>query len=304
MSPIDLADIDPLKWAEVRRRAAAVTGYLALDNPGAADRERFAAMLDLGAHQFANLVKAWLEHKDAVALAPGMRRARLSKSRRAGIDPRSREIARAVIAELGTSASLDGMLAEVVRRCAADGVPPPSRSSLWLLAAEARGRDGSADPHSILVVRAHLRLPVDLGRGATFPEIVVAAEAPTGRIVDIVMVRPTGDFDARRIVEAIRHQNPSGTLPVVASEEEAKAIARYLPTDATLKDMPVGDATRELSNAVGKRIGMLEIAFRPPSVRPATVMRSGLDRPPGADDADLVLLLARERHNAGLALAA
>lgn len=303
MDGLDLSEVDPLKWVEVRRRAAAVNEYLGLANPTAADRERYAAMLDLGAHQFSNLVKTWLAHRDAVALAPGMRRARRSRSRRDGVDPRARVIARTVIADLGAATSLPVLIGEIARRCAADKIQPPSRGTVWLLAVEARGKGGAA-PEAIVVARAHLRLPVDTGRGIVFPEVVVAAEVPTGRIVDIVMLRPLGDFDARRVAEAITTAGSASDLTIIARRGDVSALTRYLGPRQRFRIVSDGEAARTLSQALGKRIGLVEIAFRPPSVRPATVMSSGRDRPPSVKDAELVLLIARDRHNAELDLAA
>ncbi|UZK68777.1 hypothetical protein OKW76_12105 [Sphingomonas sp. S1-29] len=301
---LDLTEIDPLKWAEVRRRAKAVRDYLALENQTAAERERFAAMLDLGPLQFSNLVKAWLVHRDATALAPGMRRANPSRSRREGVDPRAREIAREVIVELGATAPLSDLVAKTEDRCERSGVQAPSRSTIWLLAVETRGIDGSAEPDGIVVARVYLRLPVDMGRGIAFPEVIVAAETPTGRIIELLMTRPAGDFDARRIAEAIEHERPFGALPIMAGESDAKALTRYLPPDRTVCRVSTNEAARALSNALGKRIGLLVVSYRPPTVRPTTVMRSGLDRPPNLQDAELVLRMARDRHNAELQMAA
>jgi hypothetical protein len=300
---LDLTNIDPLKWAEVRRRAKSVRDYLALENPTAADRERFAAMLDLGALQFSNLVKAWDVHKDAMALAPGMRRAPISRSRRDGVDPRARDIARQVIGDIGATTPLSALSDEIDKRCGKAGVKPPSRGTIWLLAVEARGLDGSGEPDGIVVARVHLRLPVDIGRGVIFPEVIVAAETPTGRIIDLAMTRPAGDFDARRVAEAIERECPLAALPITASDADAKMLARYLPPDMPITIVSMTEAARALSNSVGKRIGLLVVSYRPPTIRPTTVMRSGLDRPLAVADAELVLSMARNRHNAELASA-
>lgn len=303
MEDLDLSEIEPLKWAEVRRRAAAVREYLALENPSAADRERFAATLDLGALQFSNLVRAWSAHQDATALAPGMHRARPSRSRKDGVDPVAREIARAAITELGPKASLSELTERIESRCRTANVLPPSRGTVWLLSVEARGRDGGSVPQGVVVARAHLRLPVKMGSKVVFPEVVIAAETPTGRVLDIVLVRPVGDFDARRVAEAItRHAVPH--LPILAADENSDALGRYLPPSVSIKVITALDAKRELSMALGKRIGLVPITFRPPSVRPSTVMKSGRDRAPNVEDAELALHIARHRHNAELEMAA
>lgn len=301
---LDLTNIDPLKWAEVRRRAKSVWDYLALENPSAADRERFAAMLDLCALQVSNLVKAWDAHREAIALAPEMRRAPISRSRRDGVDPRARAITRQVIGDIGATTPLSALSDEIGKRCGEVGVKPPSRGTIWLLAVEARGLDGGGEPDGLVVARVHLRLPVDIGRGVIFPEVIVAAETPTGRIIDLTMTRPAGDFDARRVAEAIERERPLSALPVTASDEDAKNLTRYLPPDRAITSVSMTQALRGLSNSVGKSIALFVVSYRPPTIRPPTVMRSGLDRPPTVADAQLAHLMARERHNGELRMAA
>ena len=301
---LDLTDIDPLKWAEVRRRSRVVNEYLKHEKRTAADRQRFAAMLDLGSAQFMNLVKAWQAQRDATSLAPGMRRAKISRSRREGVDPSAREIAREVISDLGPAGALRELVAETNRRCVAVGLKPPSRGTTWLLSQEAKGRGVDGEPESVVVARAYLRLPVNTGRSTTFPEVIVAAEMHTGRIIELAMTRPGGDFDARRVAGAIERRAPVDPLPIIGIEADAKALMRYLPSEVPVRCVSPARATRALSDTLGTHVGLLVLSFRSPTIPPATMMRSGLDRAPNLDDAELALHIARERHNAALAVVA
>ncbi len=81
-------------------------------------------------------------------------------------------------------------------------------------------------------------------------------------------------------------------------------LARYVPPDMAITNVSMTEAARALSISVGKRIGLLVVSYRPPTIRPTTVMRSGLDRPPTVADTQLALLMAQERHNGELRMAA
>jgi hypothetical protein len=81
-------------------------------------------------------------------------------------------------------------------------------------------------------------------------------------------------------------------------------LARYVPPDMAITNVSMTEAARAISNSVGKRIGLLVVSYRPPTIRLTTVTRSGLDRPPTVTDPKLALLIARERHNGELRMAA
>lgn len=297
MDDLDLSDVDPLKWAEVRRRAEAVKRYLLLQNPSPEDRERFAASLDLGAQQFANLVRAWQVHRSAISLTPGWRRLAPSQSRRDGVTPEARRIAREVIRELGPTAPLCDLLGSTAARCAHAGIRPPSRGTMWLLAMEARGPCQVEEASGLLVARAYLRLPVEMVDAVVFPEVVVVAEFPTGRVIDLALVHTPGAFDGARSAAIIRSEAEHSPLPITAADREGAVLRRLLPgADITL--VAPTEATRMLSSITGKRIGRIELSFRAPTVRPSTVMQSGKDRPPSVEDAEIALMMARQYHNA------
>lgn len=300
MDDLNLSGIDPLKWAEVRRRAGAVKEYLTLKNPSAADRERLGATLNIGAHQFANLIKAWVAQRDASVFAPGLRSQRQSRSKRGGVDPRAREIAREVFAEIGADARISRFVEIVGRRCAAVGVAPPSRSSLWLLASESRSK-GEDDDNGVIIGRAHLRLPVKFDEGVTFPEVVVAVDYPTGRVIDAVFAESAGDFDVERLAASIAGSIRSGSVTVQANDADADRLVPFLPENCTIDRLLPTLPSIKLSKTIGGKVGRIKLSYRPLKVRPATVMQSGRDEAPGLADAKLALELACRSHNAALA---
>jgi hypothetical protein len=298
MEDLDLSEIDPLKWAEVRRRADAVKRFLAIPTPSAADREHYAGLLGLGAQQFSNLVKAWVAHSRATALSPGEGKAhRASRSKAGGVPPIARSAAREIISKMGPETPLSTLMDAIRRRCADLGVPPPSRGTVWLLVVEARGQpDGREEPTSIVVGRAFMRLPVRVGTKVDFPEVLIAAEAPTGRVIEAAMARNFNDPKIGGIAAAISHRK-GNTLPVYVDEEVEAAlrlqIGNVAPTEAVTRTR----AARMLAEVLGRNLGRIELAYRPLKVRPATVMQSGRDRPLSLPDAQLALQIACERHN-------
>lgn len=230
---IDVSKIDPLKWNEVRRRAAVVQEFLELDRPTAADRGRFGAMLELGSQQFTNLVKAWQLHGDARAFASGRGKTpgKASRSRIGGVDPKAREIARAVITELGVTTKLAVLTEAVTAHCEAAGVVPPAETTVWKLCMEAKeqiARAGQAiAPDTVLVACAALKLPVDLGSelGVVYPDVIVAVERRSCRVIEIAMDDPTAMPRIKRVAEALQGEG----RPIEIDSGLVASLARELP---------------------------------------------------------------------------
>lgn len=309
MKNLDLSEIDPLKWAEVRRRANVIERFLEINNPKAADRGRFGAMLDLGSLQFSNLVRAWELHADARSLSPGVRgrkASKISRSKSGGVDPRAREIARGVIAELAGTTTLNAVVAAVTARCTAADVDPPSRMTIWYLGMEAKGATGDAahEPvaDAILVARAVLKLPVDMGieEGIMFPDVTVAVEMPSKRIIDITMDHPSGAPDVEFIAATLQR----GSKPIEVDTIVLAALAHALPYGTAFVPVPPGGTRKTLANTLGRFVGRLELAYKPLVAHPDRFMQSAKDRAPSRTDAEVALRFARDRHNADIAAAA
>ncbi len=59
MSKHDMSGVNPLRWAEVRRRIATVQSYLLLPDPTDQDRAEHAKSIGVSANQFIALVRSW-----------------------------------------------------------------------------------------------------------------------------------------------------------------------------------------------------------------------------------------------------
>lgn len=304
MDRLNLRDIDPLKWAEVRRRISILASYNGLEDPTPADRRRYAGLLELGPQQFTNLHRAWVVRRDALAIAPGLRKRRttgISRSKRGGVDPRSREAAREVIAEIGPGSTLAVLAAAVEERCQALGLTPPSRNTIWQLGMEARGlvpadAEGAEDT---LVARAHLKLPVDMGAdaGIVFPEITIAVERPSGCILQLAIRSPGCIGDVQAIARALRRRRRRNSDLIVADADVRDELIHALPAATPIQSLPPKIARRALADVLGRYVGRLEIAYKPLRVHPDTTMQSSRDRAPTLADADRALRFARDAHN-------
>jgi hypothetical protein len=298
---LDLSDIDPLKWAEARRRVGVIKRYLAIPRPTGADRDRHAAELGLQTGQFYNLVRAWREHRKASVLTYGARKAsRPSRSRRGGVDPQAREIARAVIADLGRDAPIRLIETATVERCATEGVKPPSRGTMRLLAKEAGVFPGDMPTTGIFVARTFVRLPTILDGAIELPAAVLAAEAPGGRILALALAEPGSDDAIDRIAEAIRARLDGSGLPVAATEADADLLEAALPGISCVRETnPVIDLM--LASTVGRRVGHIELRVRRPTTGPKPVMQSVRDVALSQEDAELALNIAVANHNRAIA---
>ncbi len=294
---LDLADVDPLKWAEVRRRVAVIRDYLMIPHPTGADRDRHASQLGLGTAQFYNLVRAWRAHRKPSALIPGIRDvARPSKSRRGGVDPRAREIARNVIYEFGRTATVTALATEITRRCALEQVTPPSRGTIYALARE-RGHSPDASPaEGILVARAFMRLPTMIDGNVTFPTSLLAVEIPNGRILGIVLTEEVNSDEVSRLVPTLRERLLQADLPITAAEADIDSLEQALP-GARYNRATSQTVARLLASTVGRRIGYIELRTSHPTASTAAVMQSARDEALSKADAETALEIARQHHN-------
>ncbi|QCB43242.1 hypothetical protein E5673_14250 [Sphingomonas sp. PAMC26645] len=293
----DLSDVDPLKWAEVRRRVEVLDRYSALPNPSAADRGRFGAMLDLGSQQFVNLSKAWAADRDPRALSPGVRKRDIheSRSRSGGVDPVAREIARDVIGISGTTTSLSVLSDTITERCLARGVAPPSRGTVWLLMVEAKGRGTGISGDSIIIAQAFLKLPVDTGAigGLVFPKITVAVDSSTRRILALELSYPALPPELGRMAAVLRN----ATSSIIADETVRTALSQHLPAGNWISAVSATSARHSLADLMGRRIGRIEIAYKPLAADPTSVMQSRRDRAPDRSEAEQAIRFAVARHN-------
>lgn len=301
MDNTDLYLIEPLKWAEVRRRVAVVEEYLSLTNPTGADRERFGAMLGLGAQQFRNLARAWETHRNALSLMPGGKRAnREIRGKVGGVDAATREIARKTVQELSLEATLDQTYKTVCQRCEAAQVQPASRATVWLTMMEAKGTSKANGPDTILIGRAFLRLPVSTDDGIVFPEVIIAVQRASREILAMLPIAPAMTDHVAIIGDAINREIEKNPVPVEIDEKVHDALAKAMPMSVSVSPINSWGATRALANTLGRRVGLIDIAYKPVRARSSTVMQSGRDQAPNLEDTCLALSYAVSQHNTAL----
>lgn len=294
---LDLSDVDPLKWAEVRKRVDVVRRYLALPHPTGADRDQHAAELGLRTGQFYNLVRAWREHRQPSALTLGVRKTgRPSRSRRGGVDPLAREIARNAIDELGRDAPVRTLESVTVTRCLAAGVRPPSRGTIRLLAKEGGASAIDAPATGIFVARTFVRLPMIVDGNIALPAAAVVAESPGGRVLDFVLTEPEGYDGFDRIIAAVRSRLAEDPLPVTATAGDACLLERNL-SDLRCRRETIPAIGLLLASTVGTRVGHIELRSRRPRLGAGAVMQSARDVALSAEDSQKALESAMINHN-------
>ncbi|MFK3889528.1 hypothetical protein [Sphingomonas sp. NPDC079357] len=294
---LDLSDVDPLKWAEVRKRVDVVRRYLALPHPTGVDRDRHAAELGLRTGQFYNLVRAWREHRQASALTLGVRnKGRPSRSRRGGVDPLAREIARQAIGELGRDAPILDLESMTVARCAAAGVRPPSRGTIRLLAKEGGAAAINAPATGIFVARTFVRLPMIVDGTVGLPAAAVVAESPGGRVLGFILTEAEADGGFDRIISTVRSRLAEEPLPVTATEGDARVLEQRLP-GLRCKRETIPGVELLLASTVGSRVGHIELRSRRPRSGVEAVMQSARDVALSVEDGEKALELAMINHN-------
>lgn len=283
---LDMSGVDPLRYAEMRRRIAVIREFIATERKPKTVREAFAARLGVGEKQFMRLVSTWC------ALGDDARAAQLDgatsgkggrRPRRGGLKPETRAVVADVINNLGSDASLAAMLEAVRHLAASRGVAPPARSSIWNMLMEARsqGAPSHQEPGVVTGV-VFARIPVviasddNLTLDAIHPAIALAVRSPDGAILAYDVGMGAINADARRLV--LRPTFGEG------------------PEDA---DADVGDDDEHrLPALLGGRIAGIRILHRPSLASPAaSLVRSRRDAPISPDDAHRLIAVAIAEHN-------
>lgn len=291
---IDMSGVDPMRYAEMRRRVSAVRSFLDIETPEDADRVRYAVELGLSVNQFLALVRTWREHGRASAISgsgaskgaprPGGRRNLPTSSKAAAIE---------VIAASASETSLVEIVRLVRERCEALRVVAPSRSTIWnmvMSARRARNAEGVRD--HVLVSKCHVKLPMTTETGIDFPELILAVDMATGTILAGVMsAEPNG---ALKIAAAIRS---SGTRkPVLADTDLTPTLTALI--GARVTPMKPSAARTDTAKVLGRGFGTLELIYqRSRSISPADMLRSRKDEALSADDVRLVVADQIAAHN-------
>lgn len=275
---LDMSGVDPLRYAEMRRRIAVIREFVATERPPKAVRETFAARLGVGEKQFMRLVSTWralgdqarAAHLDGATGGKGGQR-----ERRGGLSAEARAVVAEVITDIGSDASLAATLAEVRRLAAERAMRPPGRSSIWNLLMEARSQGApSRQEPGIVTGVVFAKLPVVAGVKTVYPEIVLAVRSPDGAILEYEVT--TGAEDAGVTSVLLRRSPCVRDGDIVVEDEDGQRLGALL----------------------GRRIAGIGIIHHPSLASPAAALvRSRRDSPISPRDARRLIALAVEEHN-------
>lgn len=270
MNEPDYSGIDALRLPEARRRVAEITSYLAHPSRTIARANQHASSLGISRFQFYRLAKIWREHGKPALLVGGLRGA---TSRDYGIPVRSTEIAREEIAAAGTAAELATVAIAVETRCAAEGVAPPSRPTLWSYIMKARAENAAAaGPSAIVIGRFWFHLPLADVHTDAMPMLLAAVLLPER----IVVAHAFSADDARppdlaALVTALAARRtfsaPARPFLIEASDRHAAAAALAAAGLERVAAHP-RSIQRALARAFGERLGPIKAIYRRGSAKP------------------------------------
>ena len=286
---LDMTGVDPLRFAEVRRRVGAIREYLSLHEPTDDERATHAATLGLSVNQFMALVRAWREYGRASAISgAGAQKGTPRPTGASTLPPASKSVAMKVIASVDPGTSLVEIVRLTKERCESLGLKCPSRNTIWNLLRAFRSRHGTTGGTGLIVSRCHLKMPVHMDAGVTFPPIVLGVDMGTGEIVEAglgphhdIMVAMAAAMRAREFTESILIDSELGPLPDYTTTSVSPTKARSM-TAAVL----------------GRGFGSIDLIYRrSKAIAPAAALRSGKDAPVDLADARRIVADEVARHN-------
>jgi len=266
MKDIDLSGVDPLRRREARRRVEILNRFLAIDSPTTADAARHAEEIGIGVPQFYRLAKAWRIHRDPGSVGAGKVGTR--RTRRDGIDPLAKSIVSAVIADVGADAPHEEISIEVVRRCEAAGVRPPSRGVLWTYVMDCRATSpiNTGQPRRVVLGRVWAKLPTRHAEDEIFPEMVLALLLPDRLILGTdISCNPARKASAslalaRAFASMSTNFSPVEVLVEAGDADEVAPV--HLGRLGTMPQPYKASVSRLLSANLGRRIGGLGLLYR------------------------------------------
>lgn len=287
---LDMNGVDPLRWAEVRQRISMIKEFLTIASPTAADRQRFGESIGLSSNQFMALVRAWKTHGVAAKIAgSGSSRGAPRRPSRLGVTETAKEMVAAVIRELGSDAPFVDVNRTVASRCSSQGIPCPSRTTVWNTFKAGRQIHHRHD-NGIVIGTCHIRIPVQVDGSVVLPQITLAVRTHDGAVLAAAM-------HATFI-------NWSSVAAYVAGIETNVRIGEdLLPNliagEPTLIPVPATAARSLLSRVLGRGIDDIQLVYRiGKALSPERLLTAKEDRPLEPSDAHRITAAAVTRHNA------
>lgn len=301
MSEPDFSGIDPLRVPEARRRVAALNEYLALAPASEEDVRRLAGSIGISRSSFFRLAQVWRLHRQPSLLVVGKRGA---TSRDYGIDPRATEIMNEVIVGTTPDAKLATTTAEIRRRCAAEGVNPPSKQTIYNHARKARAATPVViGPPRIAVGRMWFHLPVKGKPATSMPTLLVAVALPERVIVaHRISTDPDTPPSVNDLIDGVAALRTPGAEPrpiLLAPDDRRVGAAALDRAGLNLTRSHSGSVQRELSKAFNGQLGPLAAIYQRGMARPATKpVLSRQDEPLPASEIAGIIESAVDAHNA------
>lgn len=314
---IDLSGVDPVHWAETRRRVEILRQWCAVPRHTKADGEAAAARMGVSAKHFARLVTAWRKHGDAVRIS-GHPARRGDRRMFRTLSDSTVEAVTTAIERLGPRARSGDIEREAARLCALADVPPPSTGMFHNLLMRARqlapgsptrgdsdgtsppalrGRDGERDEgRRVLIGRVSIRLPIQCGDDVHFePDLLLAVRADGSAIIGHRLVTKNDlETDAQALIFEIlasRGELHIGGLTI--ARELADGVRLFRGSEPLgPQGLVISGTSRLLSNLLGSYIDSVPIRH---NRRPSSAIK--LIEPLTLDDGERAVRLAIEGFN-------
>jgi hypothetical protein len=305
MKETDFSGVDPLRLPEARRRVAALNKYLDLPDPTTADAIRISAEIDLSRWQFTRLARVWREHRRPDMLVVGRRG---PATRIYDVDPRGTAIAHDIIDQAGPTGELASLAIQIESECASEGVLPPSRPTIWnhIRKARASGRGDLNGPPRVVIGRLWFHLPIvspQVGPTLTdMPVALVAMALPERTILSYVIslddAAPPNTADL--LTDLIAAWTPGADCRQMLLDPNDRRAAAPALNNAGIDYVRSWERSvqREISRALGGKLGTLKVVYRRGLARPKTkhiIQRQ--DERISAEDAVCAIEGAIEAHN-------
>ncbi len=209
MTEIDLTGVPPSQRVETRLRVIVIRDYLRIENPQFKDKAKAAAKLNMRIKQFNNLVKAWVLHGEAHAVAKagenpdGPFEAPL-KAQNYNIPLITRIATEDAIYALSGFATNQETITAVHAMCELRDTPiPPTGMICYLQRIIMIYRKTLSGENGFIIGRLLVGHPTFENRALPLSEIALAADKSDGRIIAAELVR-SADCVSKDFASAVR----------------------------------------------------------------------------------------------------
>lgn len=295
---IDMSGVDPVRWAEVRRRIRVIEKFHSSDRTEEAAREA-ADDLGISINQFRRLERVWRVHRQASLIAKSGASRRQKRSRPSGIQPETLETIRQTIRDLGADARIRDIVAETHRRCDEHGFRRASDKAIWTKVMQERAEHpGATDPTpKILIGKCALALPVETAQGLVRPRAWLAVLMPEAVVAAIDVTFEPGDQPSlARVMAELRAASDEEAAPRPVVMSAFNLLAAGPEFDGLLTEK-AGGRNAHVASRLGNLLGGIAITDYVGDRTADRYIRSHLDTALAAADAERAVRHALAAHN-------